>query len=106
MILRHPVGGNTDRHTDHFPEMETVVQFMKVLAPSLNPIFRSDTQGRLLARLLLDPETEFTITELSHHVGCSAPTVLREVERAELAGLVRTRKIGPSRMVRTDDRHR
>lgn len=78
---------------------------MKVLAPSLNPIFRSDTQGRLLARLFLDTNAEFTITELSTHVGCSAPTVLREVERAELAGLLRSRKIGPSRLVRADTQH-
>lgn len=74
-------------------------------ASSLAPILRSDTQGRLLARVLLDPAAEHTLSELVRWAGSSMPTVLREVERAEQAGIVVTRKLGPARLVRADPDH-
>ena len=40
---------------------------MKVAAPSLAPILRSDTQGRILARLLADPDKSFNLSELTRH---------------------------------------
>lgn len=78
---------------------------MKVMAPSLAPMLRSDTQGRLLARLLADPDREHNLTELVRWTGSSMPTVLREVERAEQAGIVSSRKTGPTRLVRADAGH-
>ena len=78
---------------------------MKVTAPSLAPMLRSDTQGRLLARILADPSTEYNLTELVEWTGSSMPTVSREVDRAEQAGIVRSRKTGPTRLVRADESH-
>ena len=37
---------------------------MKVPAPSLAPILRSDAQGRILARVLADPESSYNLSEL------------------------------------------
>ena len=78
---------------------------MKVSAPSLAPMLRSDTQGRLLARVLSDPAREHTLSELVEWTGSSMPTVQREVGRAERAGILSTRKVGPARVVRANERH-
>ncbi len=78
---------------------------MKVAAPSLAPMLRSDTQGRLLARLFADPATEHSLTELVEWAGSSMPTVSREIDRAEQAGIVTSRKAGPTRLVSVDESH-
>lgn len=78
---------------------------MKVAAPSLAPLLRSDTQGRILARLLADPDHEYNLSELVRWAGSSMPTVQREVGRAELAGIVTSRKTGPTRLVRANVEH-
>ena len=78
---------------------------MKVPAPSLAPILRSATQGRILARLLTDPTREYNLTELVEWSGSSMPTVSREVGRAEQAGIVHTRKAGPTRLVSANEDH-
>lgn len=78
---------------------------MKVQAPSLAPILRSDTQGRLLARLLTDPGRAYNLSELVEWAGSSMPTVQREVRRAEEAGIVTTEKVGPARLVRANPEH-
>lgn len=73
----------------------TSLRFMKAPAPTLAPMLRSDTQGRLLARVLVDPAEEHNLTELVAWTESSMPTVQREVGRAEQAGIVLTRKVGP-----------
>lgn len=78
---------------------------MKVPSPSLAPVLRSDTQGRVLARLFTDPAVRHTLSELVERAGSSMPTVLREVDRAERAGIVTTEKIGPTRLVRANTEH-
>src|SRR3954468_11935675 len=78
---------------------------MKAPSPSLAPMLRSDTQGRLLARLFVDPAAEYNLTELVEWTGSSMPTVSREVDRAELAGIVTSRKVGPTRLVRPNEAH-
>lgn len=78
---------------------------MKAAAPSLAPVLRSDTQGRLLARLMTDPEKAYTLSDLVRWAGSSMPTVQREVGRAEQAGIVTTEKVGPSRLVRANTEH-
>ena len=70
--------------------------------PSLAPILRSDVQGRILAELLIDPSRELSSAELARRVGASSSTVSREIDRAELAGVVTTRRVGTLRMVRAD----
>jgi predicted nucleotidyltransferase len=78
---------------------------MKPPAPSLAPILRSDTQGRILARLFADPSVSYNLSELVEWARSSMPTVQREVGRAERAGIVTTEKVGPTRMVKANSRH-
>lgn len=73
---------------------------MKVAPPPLLPLLRSATQARLLAAILLDPETERTVTELAQIVRTSLPTATREVRRAEDADIVTSRLVGGTRLVR------
>jgi DNA-binding transcriptional ArsR family regulator len=69
-------------------------------APSLLPILRSQQQGEILALLLGDPDRELSLTEISQLTGAPHPSVYREVQRAEQAGIVTSRKIGNTRLVR------
>lgn len=71
-------------------------------APSLLPILRSQQQGEILALLLGDPDRELSLTEISQLTGAPHPSAYREVQRAEQAGLVTTRKVGNTRLVRAD----
>ncbi len=75
---------------------------MRSVAPPLLPILRSRTQGELLAALLLDPAREWTVTELSEHLGIPLTTTQSELARLEAGGLLRSRKVGRSRLVRPD----
>jgi DNA-binding transcriptional ArsR family regulator len=70
--------------------------------PSLLPVFRSRQQGEILALLLGDPGLELSLTEIARRTGAPHPSVFREVERAEQAGLVISRKVGNVRLVRAD----
>lgn len=74
----------------------------KTPAPPLLPIFRSRQQTDLLAFLVTQPEVEASLTELSRRLDIPYPSVHREIERAEAAGIVRSRKIGNTRLVRAD----
>ncbi|MCB0996478.1 MAG: hypothetical protein KDB21_15395 [Acidimicrobiales bacterium] len=68
--------------------------------PPLLPILRSQQQGELLALLLGDPDLEMSLSALGDRIGIPTPSVHREIERAELAGLVTSRKVGNTRLVR------
>lgn len=70
--------------------------------PSLLPILRSQQQGEILALLLGDPDRELSLTEISQLTGAPHPSVYREVQRAEQAGLITTRKVGNTRLIRAD----
>src|SRR5438552_16666945 len=83
--------------------MKDILRFVeKSPAPPLLPIFRSQQQAELLALLLGDPELELSLTELADRTGIPHPSVYREVERAEAAGLVVSRRIGRTRLVRAN----
>jgi predicted nucleotidyltransferase len=73
---------------------------MKVAVPLLAPVLRSDVQGRLLAEVFADPDQEHTVTYLASRAKTSVPTAIREVDRAELAQLVTSRRVGNTRLVR------
>jgi predicted nucleotidyltransferase len=75
---------------------------MKVAAPALAPILRSETQGKILAEVLADPDAEHSITELALRAATSVPTAIREIDRAEAARIVSTRRLGNTRLVRAD----
>jgi DNA-binding transcriptional ArsR family regulator len=66
------------------------------------PILRSQQQGEILALLLGDPDLEISLTEIAERTGAPHPSVYREIQRAEQAGLVTTRKVGNIRLVRAD----
>jgi DNA-binding transcriptional ArsR family regulator len=71
-------------------------------APALLPILRSQQQGEILALLLGDPDLELSLTEIAARTGAPHPSVYREIQRAEQAGLVTTRKMGNMRLVRAN----
>lgn len=71
-------------------------------SPSLLPILRSQQQGEILALLLGDPDLELSLTEIAARTGAPHPSVYREIQRAEQAGLVTSRKVGNTRLVRAD----
>jgi DNA-binding transcriptional ArsR family regulator len=52
--------------------------------------------------LLGDPDLELSLTDISQRTGAPHPSVYREVQRAEQAGLVTTRKVGNTRLVRAN----
>lgn len=61
---------------------------MRTARPRLLPIFRSELQVRLLGLLLLQPEREWTLKDLTDAVGGPKASVHRELLRAEEAGLL------------------
>lgn len=84
-------------------EVRSIVQFVdKQASPSLLPILRSQQQAELLAMLLGDPSIELSISELARVTGIPYPSVHREVGRAESAGLLTSRKIGNTRLVKAN----
>ncbi len=78
---------------------------MKMPAASLAPILRSDVQGRILARLMADPDKGYNLSELVAITKSSMPTVQREVGRAQDSGIVTTEKVGPTRIARVNAAH-
>jgi DNA-binding transcriptional ArsR family regulator len=84
--------------------MKSVIQFVeRQPTPSLLPILRSQQQGgEILALLLGDPALELSLTEIAVRTGAPQPSVHREIERAERAGLVTTRKVGNTRLTRAN----
>lgn len=71
-------------------------------APPLLPIFRSRQQVELLALLLGDPELELSLSDLAARLGMAYSSVHREIDRAEAAGVVLSRKVGNTRLVRAN----
>lgn len=71
-------------------------------APGLLPIFRSRQQAELLALVLGNTDTEFSLTGLAAQLSMPVSSVHREIERAESAGLLESRKIGNTRLVRAN----
>ena len=70
--------------------------------PSLLPVLRSRQQGELLARLLGDPDLEVSLTDLAAMLSIPVSSVHREIDRAQSAGLVTSRKVGNTRLVRAN----
>lgn len=83
--------------------MKSILLFVdRKPAPSLLPILRSQQQGEILALLLGDPDLELSLTDIAARTGTPHPSVYREIQRAEQAGLVTTRKVGNTRLVRAN----
>lgn len=83
--------------------MVSIFQFVERTAtPPLLPILRSRQQGELLALLLGDPALELSLSDLSRRLQMPTPSVHREVERAEQAGILASRRVGNVRLVRAN----
>lgn len=54
----------------------------------------------MLALLLGDSDLEASLSALGERIGMPTPSVHREIERAERAGIVTSRKVGNTRLVR------
>jgi DNA-binding transcriptional ArsR family regulator len=78
---------------------------MRSQAPALLPIFRSQTQAEILALLLLHPDQEFSLTDLSRRLKVPLTSIHREVDRLAEASLVGERTVGRNRMVRANPDH-
>jgi hypothetical protein len=75
---------------------------MRSEAPALLPVFRSQLQADILAALLLNPEREYSLTDLAKRFDAPLSTVHGEVKRLTDAGLLRRRSVGRSTMVRAN----
>lgn len=62
---------------------------MRTSVPSALPLFRSETQVRLLSLLLLQPERKWTLSELSKTLQAPDSSIHRELGRIEGAGILR-----------------
>ena len=71
---------------------------MRSDAPALLPIFRSRHQAELLARVLLHPDKEFTLSELVEYLDVPPTTLQREAQRLAEVKLFRDRKVGRTRL--------
>jgi DNA-binding transcriptional ArsR family regulator len=78
---------------------------MRSDAPVLLPIFRSRHQAELLARLLLHPDQEFTLSELVEHLDVPPTTLQREAQRLAEVELIRGRKVGRTRLYSANPTH-
>lgn len=75
---------------------------MRSSAPALLPLFRSQLQGELLARVLLTPGRP-SISDLARALHAPVATVHREVTRLVEAGVLATDDVGRTRLVRPDE---
>lgn len=73
---------------------------MQTAAPPLLSLLRSRLQAELLTLILLNPDREWTLTELARRVGGSVSSAQREVARAEQTGVIISRRLGNTRLVR------
>ena len=73
---------------------------MRTEASPLLPLFRSEGQGRLLARVYLSPDRPAPLAGLARELGIDAGGLTREADRLERAGLVRSERIGRQRLLR------
>lgn len=72
---------------------------MRSNAPGLLPILRSQHLAEILTLLLLHPDTEYTLSEISGKLGLPLTTVQREVTRLSDSELIQERRVGRSRIV-------
>src|SRR5712691_5123134 len=75
---------------------------MRSDAPRLLPVLRSQHQAELLAMLLLHPDQEYTIADLTQRLRIPQSTVSGEVRRLAEAGILTVRPVGRSRLVRAN----
>ena len=91
--IASPVSGRQAQNINiHLTDSNIV--YVNTQAPSLAPLFRSDTQALILASLFLSPERGFTTAELARRAKAPYASAHREVRRLVDAGLVQERPVG------------
>jgi len=75
---------------------------MRTAAPQLLPIFRSDGQGRLLARVFLQPDRPSTVADIARELGLDDGGLTRDADRLERGGPIRRERVGPNRTAAPD----
>jgi len=73
---------------------DSIIAYVNTQAPALAPLFRSNAQGEILARLLLNPGESFTIAELARAANTPYASAHREVTRIVEMGLASSEKRG------------
>jgi hypothetical protein len=79
-----------------------VVSSSKTATPSLLPILRSRQQAEILTTLLGDPDAERSVSELARQLEIPYTSVHREIDRAERTGLLVSRYVGHTRLVKAN----
>jgi hypothetical protein len=69
----------------------------------LAPVLRSETQARLLAALLLQPDREASIADLARETESDPGNLHAEVERLVQADILTDRRAGRTRLLRAGD---
>lgn len=77
-----------------------ILHVMQAPPPPLLPLLRSRLQAELLSLVLLTPEREWSLTELAERTEGSVSSAQREMARAEEAGVVSSRRLGNTRLVK------
>lgn len=72
----------------------------RTAAPARLPLFRSEGQARLLARIFLTFRRDAPLAEIARELGLDAGGLAREATRLEQAGLVESMRVGRQRHVR------
>jgi biotin operon repressor/predicted nucleotidyltransferase len=72
----------------------------RTASPLLLPLFRSQAQARLLARVYLAPDRPAPLAGLANELGVDRAGVKREADRLEEAGLVVSDRVGRQRLLR------
>jgi hypothetical protein len=67
-------------------------------APAVFPVFRSRLTAAVLARTYIG-DGEYSVAELARVAGTDTGTMTREVKRLEVAGVVRSRMVGRTKLV-------
>jgi len=76
---------------------------MRTPSPELLPLFRSRGQGRLLARVYLAPDKPASLAQLARELELDDGGITREADRLERAGLVRSERVGRSRVLHPNE---
>lgn len=83
--------------------MDSTIHFVRTPSSPLAPLFRSDTQQRLLATIFLAPGRAWNMHELAAEIGAAYSSVHREVSRLLNSGLLVEQRVGQARLVRPNE---
>lgn len=76
---------------------------MRTSAPRLSALFRSDTQAEILARVILNPDHQYSVSDLSRIVGAAYATTHREVQRLVDLGLFTQQQVGRALLISANE---